>query len=221
MKVAYTTGIWLASGGREGTNGAHWNGKQINSEEQFFRAAASVFFPRGNRSTQFSFSVLRSFDGEGSAIAFASTHINDLPGKGDLYLIDEEGTVSLKLPGAVLDSISYGPLIGLAITVQYQFSGGLFEGSDTPPDIAEDDILKTGSVDLDVDDESKVVAFPVAFGSAPLIVECWVTPPSGGSQQFIQSVAPSDLITSSQFTAKIGFPIPETGYKLSWVAYNP
>lgn len=70
-----------------------------------------------------------------------------------------------------------------------------------------------GSAALLINDESKAVAFPVEFASAPAVNPI-IVPPTGGL--LIQAV-PS-AITAAGFTARIGFPIPALGYMLQWTA---
>ena len=93
------------------------------------------------------------------------------------------------------------------------FTGGYWIDESGDGTIDNRSAVQRGSVSLSADDESKAVTFGTTFATAPSVI-CSVVAPSGGT--IIASV-PS-LITTSGFTAKLGFPIPATGYTLSWIA---
>lgn len=70
-----------------------------------------------------------------------------------------------------------------------------------------------GSAALSINDETVAVTFPTAFATAPAVQPFVIPAPDG---VFIQ-VVPQD-ITTTGFTAKLGFPVPTTGYTLQWTA---
>lgn len=216
MRVLYSS-TWLASGGLQGTSGANWNGQQVNDEAQFFRAAASTFYARGNRSTKFGFGVNTGFNTEADAIAFAALQINGLPQQADLTVSDELGRIAVVLSSAVLDSVT--PKVdGINVFTRYEFSGGVWASTDVPPNPSEDRV-KVGQQALSINDESAAVIFATPFAAVPTTVNCWCVPPnSSATVFFIQSVALKDSISATGFTAKIGFPIPDAGWYLQWEA---
>jgi hypothetical protein len=79
--------------------------------------------------------------------------------------------------------------------------------------VSDDRAWQQGSVDLALNDESKAIVFPSEFASAPAVNPI-VVPPSGG----IGIQAWPESITAAGFTARLGFPIPASGYKLQWTA---
>lgn len=216
MRVNFA-GIFLAPGGLEGTRGISFNGSFMLDEAQFFRAAAMSFFARGNRSTAIGFSVSRNFASESDALLFAAITQNTLPGQGDLFVSDEEGTTVVALEGAVLEGLAVGPFIGSSLDVSYQFRGGVFVPSVIPPQPT--DSVITGNVALALNDETKAVVFPTPFAVIPTSVDCWIVCDSGAPVRFIDAAVLRDTITTTGFTAGIGFPIPSNGqYWLYWQA---
>lgn len=217
MRVFYGT-QYLAPGGLEGTRGISFNGAFLIDEAQFFRATAAAFFARGNRSTALAFAVSRSFASESDALIFAALAQNAIPGQADLIVSDEEGTTAVRLAAAVLESISVGPLIGSSVEVSYQFRGGIFVPSVLPPTPPSDTVI-TGNVALALNDETKAVVFATPFVTPPSSVECWVVPVSGAPVLFIGATPLHDTVTTTGFTAALGFPIPSNGqYWLYWQA---
>jgi hypothetical protein len=216
MKVFYA-GIFLAPGGIEGTLGATWNDTAIVDEAAFFRAAALTYFSRENRGVTFGFSVFKPFNSEGEALLFAATHFSSLTLQADLIVISDDGLYAVKLVGAVLTSFAPSALIGLSLQATYRFAGGQFvveTSPPTPPTVNS----QVGSIALNTNDESRAIVFPTQFPSLPTVVECWVVPASGSSIKFISATPLFDTITISGFTAAIGYPIPEAGYRLFWEA---
>jgi hypothetical protein len=219
MKVIFAS-TWLAPGGIYGTNGAQWNGTQVNDETEFFRAAAASFFPRGNRTTTFSFSVIETLDSEGEAMLFAATRMNELPEQADLQVVSDDGVYAVILRNAVLTSFQPGRVIGCSVEVSYSFAGGVFAVQAEPP-VPPTYNVQTGKIALNAADESRVVTFPLQFSGTPTSVECWIVPATASSIKFIQAAVLSDTINNAGFTAVFGFPIPEAGYFLFWEASLP
>lgn len=77
-------------------------------------------------------------------------------------------------------------------------------------------ILQQGSLSLEVGDGNRDITFGTAFAAAPVVV-CEVLTPDGG---YLIGCAPSQ-ITTAGFKALLGFEIPETGYKVQWIAISP
>ena len=219
MKVVFAS-TWLAAGGINGTLGAQWNGRQVNDEADFFRAAAVTYFPRGNRSTTFSFSAFQSFDTEGEAMKFAATHMNDLPEQASLQVVSDDGVYAVILEDAVITSFQPGRVVGCSLEVSYSFAGGVFAVQSQPP-VPPSFNVQTGKIALNTNDESRAISFPLPFSQLPTLVDCWIVPFTGSSVKFIQAAPLSDSITINGFTAAIGFPIPEPGYFLYWEASTP
>lgn len=110
--------------------------------------------------------------------------------------------------------VYFGTIVApLPARLRLTYTGGYWIDESGDGTIDNRSAVQRGSVSLAADDESKAVTFGTAFATAPSVI-CSVVAPSGGT---IISSVPS-LITTSGFTARLGFPIPATGYTLSWIA---
>jgi hypothetical protein len=200
--------------GRVGA-GAAWNGEPVIDEVQFFRAANATVYGRADGPERFTQRVWRFFSSEAAALTFAATHRSTLPLQGDLTLRDDAGTVALTMAGAVR-AVRIEEIDGLAVLVEYTFTGSRFASDDVPEIPDDPPNVKTGIVTLDADDESKAVAFDIAFGAAPKFVGVQIAPPTG--EPGFDAWPVKDTITASGFTAKLGAIVPGTGYELRWTA---
>jgi hypothetical protein len=200
--------------GRVGA-GASWNGEPIIDEVQFFRAANATVFGRADGPERFSQRVWRFFATEAAALTFAGTHRSTLPLQGDLTLSDDAGTVALTMAAAVR-AVRIAQIAGVAVLVEYTFTGSRFE-SDDVPDIPDDPPnVKTGVIDLEIGDESKAVAFAVAFGASPNFCDAVVTVPTG--EAGIRASPIEGTITAAGFTAKLSAAVTVEGCKLRYFA---
>ena len=107
--------------------------------------------------------------------------------------------------GFTLRLASAAPVGGLVVSYTATLGG----------DEADPAVLQQGSASLAVAAESKTITFGTAFAGAP-VVTCNVVAPSSG---FIIASAPTS-VTTTGFTALLGFPIPATGYTLAWQAVS-
>lgn len=207
----------------KGVNGAYalsLNGQQINDEGAFFRAASVVPIARGNRSTDFSFNVTRTFNTVVDCEVFILTHFADISQQADLLCacngVGDAATQDCVLSDAVLSSLRFSENRGLSVVVQYSFKGGLFVNEDVPDPPDGEDTLKAGTESLSLTDESKAVTFSIPFGSTPTAVMAIIHAPSGG---FVIAVdVDRSTVSASGFTSRFGAAIPATGYFLSWIA---
>ena len=127
MIIAYG-GITIAPGGLAGEPAEFkLDQKAITEQAEFFRAAAAIWYHRGNISATLGFSVTRQFNSLKDAWVFMMTHVNALAGRADLVLTCGEGgdTQNVTLTNAVLTDVQMTPM-GVSITVTYSFQGGLF-----------------------------------------------------------------------------------------------
>jgi hypothetical protein len=210
----------LARRASYGASGFALNGQQVNEEAGFFRAAAESYFARGNRSTDFSFDVVRSFNTSVECEVFILTHLSDLSIQADLLCscsgVGDASAQDCVLSDAVLEAVQFRDNRGLSVIVQYKFRGGLFVNEDVPDPPDGEDKVKAATVSLAADDESKAVAFTIPFGSTPSGLSATILSPSGG--YVISAVIDQSTVTASGFTARFGAAIPASGYFLSWIA---
>lgn len=202
----------------EGVYGLTFNGQQINDEFQLVRALAASFVPRGNRSTNLSFSVARTFDTQRAAERFLLEHFTLLAQQASLYLtIGAVGdTEVVELPAAVVDAVptSYR---GVSVTVQYNFRAGLPSFGVSPPGYTEPDASmiqrKVTAIDSGVD--TVAVTFDTPFGSTPVVAVSMQSPASGAA---IFAWVRDASVSTTGFTADLSGATPGAGYKLSWIA---
>ncbi len=196
------------------------NGQQINDEAQFFRAATITPIARGNRSTEISFSVTRTFNTVVDCEVFILTHLNALSQQADLLCqctgVGDAAEQDCTLSGSVLTSIRFSENRGLTVVVQYTFKGGLFVNEDVPPPPDGEDTLKAGTSDLSTSDESVTIVFAIAFGAAPSGITATLLVPGAG-EGFSVWIDQS-TVSAIGFTARFAAPVPDIGYKLSWIA---
>jgi hypothetical protein len=133
MKVRIGS-TWLAPGGFAATQGIRINGQQITQEVEFFRAITRQFYPRKNRAVAVSFSVTRTHGSLREAEAFILTHYNSLPDSGDVYFYcgTDSDLQIVTLPGAVLDAVDDGSIIGTSSRFSYTVRGGALVTDITP-----------------------------------------------------------------------------------------
>ena len=202
--------------GRNGPLGMSFNGSPIVDVADFFRAALTTVYGRGDGPEEFSFGVWARFSTEAQALNFSMLHRTVIPVQADLTVMDTARTVALVMANAVR-RITIAQVVGVAVFVQYTFIGAGFTSEDIPEDLEEDtDRMKVGSEALSADDETKAVLFASPFASTPRSVQPVVSAPSGGMK--ITCDLDESLYTAAGFTVRFSYPIPGAGYKLRWTA---
>jgi hypothetical protein len=200
--------------GRVGA-GASWNGEPITDEVQFFRAANATIYGRGDGPERYTRRVWRFFSSEAAVLTFAGTHRSTLPLQGDLTLRDDAGTVAITMHNAVR-GVRIEQIAGLAVLVEYTFTGSRFQSDDVPEIPDDPPNVKTGVIDLEIGDGSKVVTFAVSFGAAPNYCDAVVSVPTG--EAGIRAWPIQGTITASGFTAKLSAAVTVEGCKLRYIA---
>lgn len=200
--------------GRVGS-GASWNGEPVVDEVLFFRAANTAVWGRADGPERFALQVWRFFGSEAAALTFAGTHRSTLPLEGDLVLVDDVQSVALRMAGAVR-GVQIAERRGLAVLVQYTFTGSRFVSDDVPGDPDDPSNVKTGVIDLEIDDEEKAVVFAVPFGAEPNFVNAVVSVPVG--EAGLRAHPVEGTISASGFTAKLSAIVTVEGCKLRYFA---
>lgn len=201
--------------GRVGS-GSSWNGQPILDVVAFFRAAQSTVYGRHDGPEEFTQRVWRTFDTRAEALIFCGTHRSTLPLQADLTIVNDDESAALVMADAVRE-VRISRLVGLAVLVDYKWTGAGFSSGDVPGEtVTDDDTVKTGYVALSVNDETKAVTFSPSFGATPKFVGVQICPPTG--EGGFDAWPLEDTITPDGFTAKFGGLVPTTGYKLRWAA---
>jgi hypothetical protein len=218
MKISFGT-LWLASGGTEGAQGLTLNGQQCNDEAQFFRALASTFYGRGNRSASVGFTVNRQLASIHASERFLLTHFWDLPLQDNLRLYcgpDSDQEVIL-FTGAVIDQIQPGPTSGISLPIRYGFKVSSPQTEVSPPTLLEptSDMIKRGVAAISSGADHVDVVFSVAFATTPIVVAS-IQRPAGGDA--LWPIIRDSSVTVSGFTADLSAPTSAATYKLSWIA---
>lgn len=94
--------------------------QQLVGAVQGWGAATTVPAARGNRSRTLGGSVTHGFDTHAEAVAFWAKHGDSLPNSGDL-VVSVGGVAQATWAGAVLESVTAPPPMGVSVTVTYQF----------------------------------------------------------------------------------------------------
>lgn len=216
MKVNFANHVLVAAG-IEGVKGLSVNGEQQIEEADFFRAAAAVFYGRGNEKSEISFSVARDHGSVKLADLYALTRRKNLPREGDLVITcgfpgDEQ---VIFFPNAVLGPSNIR-LIGQTSITAYVFMAGLPD-TDTIPDEGEvdPDVTRRSTVAIANAATSGSVAFLNAMSGAPTVT-CSVVCPSGGDAIFATIVDGS--VTATGFNYVLSGPTPSADYKLAYIA---
>lgn len=218
MKIRYDS-LWLAPGGFEDTiSGLSINGLQINDEFRFCRAAASLFQPRGNRSTTISFGVNRLFDTLRAAERFYHSQFVDLAQQGALYFQAGIDTDSewIRYDGAVIESI-LPRQSGRTVTIQYTFRAGLPVFDSAPPTVIEPttDMIRRSISPISSGATFLAVTFAIPFSSLPVVVPVMQNPAGG---DYITCTLRDGSVSVNGFTVDFSAPVPNANYKLSWFA---
>ena len=201
--------------GRVGS-GSSWNGQPILDVVAFFRAAQSNVYGRHDGPEEFTQRVWRTFDTQAQVLTFCATHRATLPLQADLTIVDDDETAALVMADAVRE-VRISRVIGLAVLVDYKWTGSGFASGDVPGDIPTDDsAVKTGYVSLSASDESKDIAFDIPFGATPKFADAVICPPPGNGG--FEAWPVEGTLTASGFTAGFAAAVPGSGYVLRWIA---
>lgn len=194
--------------------GLTWNGEPIIDAFNFFRDALATVYGRGDGPEVFAFTLWADFASEAAAILFCSTHRASLPLQADLLLTDTAATYALRMASAVR-SVQIVRRIGLAVQVQYKFTGRQFLSEDVAADPEDTDLVKYGTATPASGDESVAIVFDTPFGGSPRFF-CLTLVPPGGSPPVI--VAGYSGVTAAGFTALLAAGLPADGYTAYWKA---
>ena len=102
--------------------GAGWQRslQQLVGGVQGWGRSATTPTARGNRARVLGGSVSHGFDTHAEAVAFWAKHGDSLPGSGDL-VVSVGGVAQATWAGAVLESVTAPPPVGVSVTVTYAF----------------------------------------------------------------------------------------------------
>jgi len=217
VRIQYATS-WFAAGGLLGEPvGMVCNGQQVTDAAGFFRAAAETFFARGQRRTELTFAVQRTFGSLRRAQAFALVHFNDLPNRGDLVVTCGEGAdvQAVVLEDAVLDSVTVEELRGSSVRVRYRLLGGAWSTDVTPGEEPDEDVIRRDTVAIAEDATEVAVEFGTPMSGTPTVVASILAPDGA---DIISCQIEAGSVTASGFTAKLSFPAPSALYELSYIA---
>lgn len=117
------------------THDLRMNYSRVIETAQLFRAAKVSNFDRKNTSNEISFVVERrkddsgtEFTGPAAAFDWFTRHVNSLPGVGNLQvdMQDTNQAISFWLDSCALPRVEMVKHIGLQLTLQYTFTGGVY-----------------------------------------------------------------------------------------------
>ena len=209
--------------GQAGPSGLTLNGESIEDEAAFFRAAAKVYFERGNESVQLQFRVQRTFDTKRLAQKFFFTHRNLIPRQGHVQIEMGEGVdlEDLYLHDALVQPQMVG-IEGVCVFVQYTLKGGQFT-TDVPEPLPSADpeeeavSYRRGAVAIASAAGQVDVVFSTPLASPPTTVTPHVSHVTGDDA--IDCELLQDTITALGFSVKLSAPAPNANYKLHYSAF--
>jgi hypothetical protein len=226
MRIVFET-TWLAPGGVQAADGVRVNGQQIVDDADFFRAAASAFYPRGNLAVSLQFVTHWTFNTAKLAEVFALTHIALLPmGPGDLGVVqitcgNAPDTQLVYMNNAVLESARIVSVRGSSVDVEYVIRGPFFQ-TDVPPDVPGYPdpgeltlVYRRGTVALTNGATSQAIVFSTPVSTTPVVV-CNVNGVSGSAAIFGRIL--SDTVSTTGFTVEFSAAIPDGTYTLTYWA---
>lgn len=219
MRITYGTAEIASDNlalGRVGPRAYSLNGRQVVDAAEFFRAATTTFYGRGNRSVAVGFEVQRFFATEGRALRFANLHYNDLADEGDLLLTLDDVTIALE--DAVLEGADVVEINGLSVVVRYTLRGGAFTSDATALPEPDETMTRSGLATVAADAATVDVVFSSPLGGVPFVPGgTLMMPTAGGDVIFWAPI--EDTITASGFTAALAGPPSGAGYKLPYQAF--
>ncbi len=196
-------------------SGLTWESEPVVDVFSFFRDPLATVYGRSAGPLVLAFSGWHFFNTEKEAVIFCCTWKQQLPLQADLLLTDEAETFALRMANAV-GSVNIGQRIGLAVPVQYKFTGRQFVSEDVPDTDPEDeDMTKRGTAAPAQDDESVAIVFDTPFGGSPSWFDLKLVPP-GGSPPI--AVVGYSGISAAGFTAILSAALPADGYTAYWKA---
>lgn len=232
MQVLYET-TYLAPGQFQSADAIALNGSQLVDKAEFFRAATKTFFPRGNVSVDFQFTVHYSFATTVAAEVFLLTLSGQVPmtsaDNGVLQcLCGAENPATSQIcymSGAVLKSFTITKVVGTSIDVRYSFEGPGFttttpsSGLPTFPNSNEiTPVMRRGRVAISPGATTVAVTYSSQLpGNPGADPDCWVSGPTGSPM--FEAWTLTDTSTTSGFTAALGVACPGSGYYLNYVTY--
>lgn len=199
------------AGGRVGF-GLRLNGAPVLDVAQLAGADFATVYGRGRGPFELTVSVWRFFSTEALALAFMLTHPSTVPLENDITVVDDDEAVALTMVGAVT---SARPLqrLGVAVLVEYAFTGARFESDDVPDAPTDSDTVKAQVVNLIAGEVSKAVTFDTPFASAPRFVQGQLSIPDSGSAFGV--VVRESTRAAAGVTFDFDAAVPATGtYKL-------
>ena len=232
MQILFET-TYLAPGQAQSADQIALDGEQIVDEADFFRAATRTFFPRGNISVSFEFTVHYVFNTLGAAEVFLLT----LPGQVPMTSADNgvlqcicapeipSQTATCYMSGAVLRKCSIVKAVGVSISVRYSFVGPGFTSSvpgtglptyPNPNEITQ--VFRRGKIALLPGATSQAVTYTSALPGAPgADPYCWISGPTGGAM--FDCWTADDTVTTAGFTAQFAAAVPGSGYYLNYAVF--
>lgn len=231
MQILFET-TYLAPGQIQSADRIELDGEQIVDDASFFRAATKTFFPRGNLSIDFSFTVHYIYP---TPVA-AEVGVLTLPGmlpmtnadNGVLQCLCGAETPAtsqiIYMSGAVLKKVAIRQ-IGVSVDVRYTFVGPGFTSSvpgsglptfPNPNEITQ--VFRRGKVAITMGATSVAVVFssqlPGLPGADPY---CWISGPTGASE--FECWTLSDTVTTLGFTATLGAAAPDGNHFLNYAVF--
>lgn len=231
MQILFET-TYLAPGQAQSASGIALNGRQIVDEAAFFRAATKTFYPRGNLSVKFEFTVWYVY----ATSVLAEVALLTLPGQlpmtnadnGVLQCLCGAETPATSqicyMAGAVLEDVSLQQ-IGVSIGVRYSFVGPGFSTSTpqtglptfpNPNEITQ--VFRRAKIAITPGATTVAAVFSSALPGLPGVdPECYVSAPTGSS--VFEAWALTDTVTTLGFTAQLAAACPGSGYFLNYVVF--
>jgi hypothetical protein len=196
-------------------SGLTWNGEPLIDVVNFFRDTLATVIGRGDGAQTLAFELWYQCASEAEAVTFFVKHRDTLPLQADLLLTDAAATYALRMASAVR-SVQMVRRIGLAVLLQYKFTGRQFLSEDVPDTDPEDeDLTKYGTATPAEGDESIVVAFATDFGAPPRFFDLKLVAPGGQPPIIISGYS---VPTASGFTVYLAAALPAGGYVGYWKA---
>lgn len=217
MRILYSTTVIADDNlavGRIASN-LTWNSEPIIDAFSFFRDTLGTVYGRSDGPLVLSFEGWHFFDTEAEAVSFASTWRDQLPLQADLLLTDTAATYALRMASAVR-SVNVSRRIGLAVPVQYKFTGRQFLSEDVPDTDPEDvDVTKYGTATPASGDESIPIVFGTPFGGTPRFFDLKLIAPGGQPPVFVVGWSG---VSATGMTAILSAALPAGGYSAPWKA---
>lgn len=227
MNVLFET-TWLAPGQAQAADRVRFNSKQVVDEAQFFRAAFSTYFPRGNVDVEFSFTTHWIFSSTALAENFVLTLPTFLPmtnaDNGVLQCVigaETPNPITIYSPSAVLVSAEVTEYQGLSVDVRYVLRCAPFQTTIPPntPSFPNPNVyvyvIQRGLNSIGSGATQLAISFTTPFSSVPVVTA--VMAQQSGSQAVAMRVL-QNTVTVNGFTVEFGAPMPDGSSDVSWIA---